>query len=40
MGCCLSKICSMSNIEVPDFTPSGQEYDYLRPKGTITIEMD
>lgn len=30
----------MSNIEVLDFTPSGQEYDYFRPKWTITIEMD
>ena len=30
----------VSNIEVLDYTPPGTEYNYLRPRGTIIIEMD
>ena len=40
MGCIFSKIIKdSSNIEVLDFTPPGTEYDYLRPRGTIYIEI-
>ena len=41
MGCIFSKIIDdVSNIEVLDFTPQGLEYNYLRPTGTITVEID
>ena len=41
MGCIFSKIRKdVSNIEVLDYTPPGAEYDYLRPRGTIIIDMD
>ena len=41
IGCIFSKIIDdVSNIEVLDFTPQGPEYNYLRPTGTITVEID
>ena len=41
MSFIFSKIIEdVSNIEVLDYKPSGTEYDYLRPRGTITIDMD
>ena len=41
MGCIFSKIINdVSNIEILDYTPQGPEYDYLRPTGIITVEMD
>ena len=41
MDCIFSKITKdVSNIEVLNYTPPGAEYDYLKPRGTITIEMD
>ena len=41
MGCIFSKIRKdISNIEVLDCTPPGAEYDYLRPRGAIIIDMD
>ena len=40
MGCIFSKIASNElNIEVLDFTLSGSEYDYLRPRGTVIFEI-
>ena len=39
MGCIFSKIRKdVSNIDVFDYAPL--EYDYLRPRGTIIIDMD
>lgn len=29
----------VSNIGVLDYTPQGPEHDYLRPTGTITVQM-
>ena len=41
MGCIFSKMINdVSNIEVLDYTPPGTEYDYLRSRGTIIIEID
>ena len=41
MSCIFSPIMKKSsNIEVLDYTHPETEYDYLRPRGTITIEMD
>ena len=34
MGCCFS---SVSKIKITDQTPKGNEFEYLRPKGRITI---
>ena len=41
MGCIFSRIINdVSNIEILDHTPQGPEHDYLRPTGTITVEID
>ena len=41
MGCIVSKITKdASNTDVLDYTSPGAEYDYLRPRGTIIIDMD
>ena len=41
MGFIFSKtINDVSNIEISDYTPQGPEYNYLRPTGIITVEMD
>lgn len=41
MGCCLSVIAkTSSNIETLDSTSSSSEYDLLRPKGTITVDIN
>ena len=41
MGCIFSKIRKdVSNIEVLDYAPPGAEYDSLRPRRTIIIDMD
>ena len=41
MSFIFSKIIKdISNIEVLDYKPSGAEYDFLRPRGSITIDMD
>ena len=41
MGCIFSKIIDdVSNIEVLDLTSQGTEYDYVRPTGIITVEID
>ena len=41
MSCILSSIVkNVSNIEVLDYTPPEPEYEYLRPRGTIIVEID
>ena len=41
MRCIFSRIINdVSNIEILDHTPQGPEHDYLRPTGTITVEID
>ena len=41
MGCIFSKIRKdVSNIEVLDYAPPRVEYDSLRPRRTIIIDMD
>ena len=38
MGCCFS--CYEPRIKIIDKTPEGENFDYLRPKGTITYTID
>ena len=38
MGCCFSY--DEPRIEIIDETPEGKDFDYLRPKGTITYSID
>lgn len=41
MGCCLLRFNkNVSNIEVADYIPQGSNFDYLRPRGTITVSLD
>lgn len=39
MGSCLCKK-NVSNIEVADYIPYGSSFHYLRPCGTITVNLD
>ena len=39
MGSCLRKK-NVSNIEVADYIPYGSSFHYLRPCGTITVNLD
>ena len=38
MGCCFS--CNEPRIKIIDETPEGENFDYLRPKVTITYTID
>ena len=38
MGCCFS--CNEPRIKIIDETPEGENFDYFRPKGTITYTVD
>ena len=38
MGNCFSS--NTSNIKITDETPVGEQFDYLRPEGTITYTID
>ena len=38
MGCCFS--FNKPKINIIDETPEGKNFDYLRPKGTITYTID
>ena len=38
MGCCFS--CNEPRIEIIDETPEGENFEYLRLKGTITYSID
>ena len=38
MGNCFSS--NTSNIKIIDQTPLGEQFDYLRPEGTITYTID
>ena len=38
MGCCVS--CNEPRIKTIDETPERKNFDYLRPKGTITYTID
>ena len=39
MGCLCSK-CDEPKIKIYDCTSPGDDFDYLRPKGTITLSID
>ena len=39
MGCLCSK-CDEPKIKIYDCIPSGDGFDHLRPKGTITLSID
>ena len=38
MGCCFS--CNEPRIKIIDETPEEENFDYLRPKGSITYAID
>ena len=38
MGCCFS--CNEPRIEIIDETPDRKDFDYLRPKRTVTYSID
>ena len=38
MGCCFP--CNEPRIKIIDETPEGENFDYLRSKGTITYTID
>ena len=40
MGCLFGKIMDKSAIDVLDYTPQGSQYDYLRPRGRIIVQID
>ena len=41
MGCLCSRILTDSkNIEVLDFTPKNENFEHLRPRGHIIIQID
>ena len=41
MGCLCSRILTDSkNIEVLDFTPKNANFEYLRPRGHIIVQID
>ena len=39
MGCLSSK-SDEPKIRICDCTPTGDDFEYLRPKGTITLSID
>ena len=40
MGCLFGKIMDKSATDVLDYTPQGSQYDYLRPRGRIIVQID
>ena len=38
MGCCFS--CNEPRIKIIDKAPEGENFDYLRQRGTITYKID
>ena len=40
MGCLCAKIVDKSTIDVLDYTPQDLQYEYLRPRGQMIVEID
>ena len=40
MGCFFQGINNESKIKIFDCTPPGDDFDYLRPQGTITLSIN
>ena len=40
MGCLCSKIMDESATDVLDYTTQGSQYEYLRPRGQIIVQID
>ena len=40
MGCLFSKSIDKSTIDVLDYAPKGSEFEYLRPRGQIIVQID
>lgn len=40
IGCLFSKSIDKLTIDVLDYTPKGSEFEYLRPRGQIIVQID